>query len=133
MQQFSIGPGITGTWVSTDHPQGSGFGLEVLDGNLFVIEWYAFGRDGGQMYVGGIGPITGNTATIDVFQTVGPGARFFPHFVDAQAHAQKWGTVTATFNDCNSGQISWVSLQSEFGSGSVAITRLTQPAGLSCP
>jgi hypothetical protein len=42
------------------------------------------------------------------------------------------GTIVFTFTDCNSGQVSWEPV-ADYTKGSMPITRLTMPAGLSCP
>jgi hypothetical protein len=133
VQAFTIVPGITGTWVSAEKLGESGFGVEVLPNSQLLIEWYAFGATGGQAYVGGTGAIRGNQATITAFQITGPGALFPPNFDPQRAGPTEWGTVVATFTDCNNGEIHWSSSVPGFGSGTMAIMRLTQPVGLSCP
>jgi hypothetical protein len=132
-QSFSIVPGITGTWISADHDKESGFGLELLAGNMLLVEWYAFGPNGGQAYVGGVGPVGGNTAVVDLYQVTGPGAVFPPNFDSEHATSTIWGYVTIEFDDCNHGRISWVSSVAGFGRGQMEIVRLTQPVGLTCP
>lgn len=128
---FVIVPGITGTWV--DEIGTSGFGIEVLDGGQMVVEWYTFAPEGGQAYVGGAGPYSGNQAAMTLFQMVGPGAAFPPRYDERNVHPAEWGSVELTFTDCNNGRIAWTSLVSGFGTGDMAIKRLTKPAGLSCP
>jgi hypothetical protein len=43
-----------------------------------------------------------------------------------------WGTLTFTFTNCNQGKVDFNSVLG-YGTGSMNLTRLTQPAGLSCP
>jgi hypothetical protein len=128
---FAIGPGITGNWYDT-RQSGHGFSIEVLPGNELIAEWYVFAPNGGQSWIVANGPITGNTAVLQGYQPVGPGARFPPNFNSSQLQNQPWGTITFTFTDCNNGQVSWLPTAQGYPSGSIPITRLTMPAGLIC-
>ena len=128
---FSIGPGITGNWFDPSE-SGHGFSIEVLPGNQMLAEWYVFAPNGGPVWIVATGPITGNTAVVQGYQAVGPGGRFPPNFNPIQLQGQLWGTLTFTFTDCNNGQVSWQSVVAGYASGSIPITRLTIPAGLTC-
>jgi hypothetical protein len=44
-----------------------------------------------------------------------------------------WGTLTFTFTDCNSGRVDFTSTVPGYGNGSMNLTRLTLPDGLTCP
>lgn len=129
---FTIGPGITGNWYNASQ-SGHGFSIEVLPGNVMLAEWYVFGPQGGRDWVVATGPITGKTAVLRVAQTSGTGGRFPPNFDPTQIQNQLWGTITFTFTDCNKGTASWQPVVAGYTSGSIPITRLTVPAGLSCP
>jgi hypothetical protein len=127
----AIGPGITGAWFD---PAQSGHGLfvEVLTNNRFLAWWFAFNPSGTeQTWFGGVGTYRGNTATItEVYETFG--GRFIPNFDSSRITNVAWGSLTFTFSDCNHGRVDFSSV-SGYGSGSMSLTRLTQPAGLSCP
>jgi hypothetical protein len=127
-----ISPGFTGNWFDPAS-SGHGFSIEVLPGNTMLAEWYAFAPDGGQAWITAMGPITGNSAVLQAYYPIGPGGRFPPQFNPGQLSNQFWGTITFVFSDCNSGQASWQSAIEGYGSGWLPITRLTMPAGLSCP
>jgi len=128
----TITPGFTGNWFDTAQ-SGHGFSIEVLAGNQMLAEWYVFGPDGGQVWLVATGPIAGNSATLQAFLPMGNGGRFPPNFDPAQLKNQAWGTITFTFDDCNSGQVSWQPTLTGYSAGSLPIERLTTPAGLSCP
>jgi len=98
-----------------------------------LAEWFVFGPDGGRDWIIATGPITGNTAVLAAFQSGGSGGRFPPNFNAAQVQNQAWGTITFTFTDCDTGQVSWAPTAPGYTGGSVPIKRLTIPAGLSCP
>ena len=127
-----ISPGFTGNWFNPDS-SGHGFSIEVLPDNVMLAEWYAFAPEGGQAWIAAMGPITGNSAVLQGYFPTGPGGRFPPQFNPGQLSNQLWGTITFVFSDCNSGQVSWQSAIDGYGSGWLPITRLTMPAGLSCP
>ena len=129
---FSIGPGITGNWFDPDE-SGHGFSVEVLPGNQMLAQWYVFAPNEGPVWIVATGPITGNVAVLQGYQAVGAGGRFPPNFDPTRLQAQLWGTLTFTFTDCNNGQVSWQSVVAGYTTGSIPITRLTMPAGLTCP
>jgi hypothetical protein len=112
-----------------------GFMVEVLPGPpmQMLASWLTFSPQGDSAWVVGLGSIVGNQATLSAMQTVGGGARFPPNFDPADVAAQSWGTLTFTFSDCNHGHVDWSSTTPGYGSGGMDLTRLTQPAGLTCP
>jgi hypothetical protein len=127
----TITAAFTGAWYD---PAQSGHGLfvEVLSGNRFLASWFAFDPSGKQQaWFTGVGTYSGNKATIsDVIMPTG--GRFIPNFDAADVAANHWGSLTFTFTDCNHGHVEFTSVAG-YGSGSMNITRLTQPAGLACP
>src|SRR4029077_15985120 len=129
---FAIGSGMTGNWYDP-HQSGHGFSIEILPNNQMLAEWFVFAPNGGPTWIVGMGPITGDTATLQGYQVVGPGARFPPNFDPTQRQTQPWGTLVFRFADCNNGQVSWQPTAAGYSSGSMAVTRLTMPAGLTCP
>lgn len=130
--ETAISAGFTGNWFDPSE-SGHGFSIEVLPGNLMLAEWYAFAPNGGQAWIVATGPITGNTAVLQGYYPVGSGGRFPPNFNPSQLQDQLWGTITFTFTDCNNGQVNWQPTVEGYTNGSIPITRLTMPAGLSCP
>jgi plastocyanin len=127
---FAIGPGMTGSWFD---PAQSGHGLfiQVLPANRFLAAWSAFDPFGAQAWFTGVGTYAGNTATVDM--VVQPsGGRWIPSFDPARIANNAWGSLTFTFTDCNRGRVDFSSVAG-FGSGSMELTRLTMPVGLTCP
>jgi len=128
---FAISPGITGAWYD---PAQSGHGLfiEVLPENRFYVAWFAFNPAGTeQAWFSGVGTYSGNTATIMSIEQP-TGGRWIPNFDATQIVRNAWGTLTFTFTDCTRGKVDFNSIAG-YGTGSMDLTRLTQPAGLSCP
>jgi plastocyanin len=127
----NIGPGFTGAWYD---PAQSGHGLfiEVLPNNAILAWWFTFSPAGDQSWFGGVGNYSGNTATISqVLQTTG--GKWIPNFDPSKTTNVPWGTLTFTFTDCNHGRVDFNSTVPGYGVGSMNLTRLTLPSGLTCP
>jgi len=131
-----LSPGFTGNWYSPNS-SGHGFSIEVLPGNVLLAQWFVFAPGGGQAWIEATGPIVGNGAVLQAYYPAGSGGRFPPYFDPAQLENKFWGTISLAFTDCNTGQVSWLPAAAAYTSGytggSMPITRLTMPAGLSCP
>ena len=78
-----------------------------------------------------VGTYDGNTAAITDVE-LPTGGRWIPNFDRNQIVRDAWGTLTFTFTDCNHGRVDFNSVLG-YGTGSMSLTRLTQPAGLRCP
>jgi hypothetical protein len=106
--------------------------LEVLSDQRLLALWFAFNPQGNQQaWFGGVGTYSGNIATItDV--ALPTGGRWIPNFDPNTIARNPWGTLTFTFSDCNHGKVDFTSVRG-YGSGSMNLTRLTLPAGLTCP
>jgi hypothetical protein len=127
---FAIDSGITGAWYD---PSQSGHGLfiEVLSDNRFYASWFAFNPAGTeQAWFTGVGTYSGNTASITAVAQP-TGGRWIPNFEPSLIERKTWGTLTLTFIDCNHGTVDFNSVLG-YGTGSMNLTRLTQPVGLTC-
>jgi len=104
----------------------------VLPDHRLLAMWFAFNPEGNQQaWFGGVGTYSVNTATIsDV--ALPTGGRWIPNFDPNAIVRNPWGTLTLTFTDCNHGVAKFSSGRG-YGSGSMNLLRLTQPAGLNCP
>ena len=127
----TIVPAFTGSWFDPSQ-NGHGLLVEVLPNMQFLAAWFAFNLAGTQQaWFVGVGTYTGNTATIaNVIQP--SGGRWIPNFDAGDVVKHPWGTLKFTFADCNHGKVEFAS-SAGYGTGSMNLTRLTQPAGLSCP
>jgi hypothetical protein len=130
-QSGTISPGFTGAWYD---PAQSGHGIfvQVLSGERFYAAWFAFNPGGTQQaWFTGVGTYSGNTATITAVEQPS-GGRWIPNFDPNQIVHSVWGTLTFTFTDCDHGRVDFNSVLG-YGAGSMNLTHLTQPAGLTCP
>jgi hypothetical protein len=127
----AIGPGFTGAWFD---PAQSGHGvfIEILPDNRIQAGWFTFNPAGTeQAWFVGTGTYAGNTAALT--SVVQPsGGRWVPNFDSSRIVANSWGALTLKFESCNTGSVEFTSTQG-YGAGSMKLTRLTQPAGLTCP
>lgn len=125
-----ITPAFTGAWYD---PAQSGHGLliEVLTDNRLLAYWFAFTPGGEQQaWFGGVGSILGNQAIVSADQ--GQGGDWVGAFDPAHYSLVPWGALTFTFSDCNHGRVDFFN-STGWGTFHMELTRLTQPAGLSCP
>ena len=126
-----ITSGFTGAWYDPTQ-SGHGILIEVLPENRLLAWWFTFNPDGTQQtWFGNVGAIDGDTATIEALQT--EGGRWIPNFDPAHVTQPAWGRLVFTFTDCNHGRVDFTSSVAGYGEGHMDLTRLTQPAGLSCP
>jgi acid phosphatase len=126
-----IDANITGSWYDPAQ-SGHGINVEVLGDRLFAT-WYVYNDNGDQAWVYGVGPIVGNQATMTAYR--GLGGFFPPLFQHTQVVQQNWGTMTFTFSSCAAGEMEWTTTIPGFGTGSgtLPLSRLSVPSGLSCP
>ncbi len=126
-----VGPAFTGSWYD---PAQSGHGLmiEMLPNNRMFATWFAFNVAGDQQaWFDGVGTYSGNSATIAAAE-LPTGGRWIPNFDPNAIVRNLWGSLTFTFYDCNHGRVDF-NAAFGYGSGSMNLTRLTMPAGLTCP
>lgn len=126
-----IGPGFSGAWYNRAQ-SGHGLFVEILPDNRIQVLWFAFNPAGSeQAWFVGVGTYNGNKATVDA--VVQPtGGRWIPNFDPGRVTVSPWGSLKLAFTDCNHGVVEFVSTNG-YGSGTMKLARLTQPAGLACP
>lgn len=120
----------TGAWYD---PGQSGHGLlinQLQDGRLLVY-WFTYDRSGALAWFGGTGPLQGTQALISVHRAQGPGGRFLPNFDPERISQTAIGTLSLRFESCERGRVDFA-LDAEFGSGSMALDRLTTPQHVRC-
>ncbi len=130
---FIINPGLNGSWLNLA-TVGQGFFFDVLPNiPLFVFAWFTFDTilpsedtsatvgDPGHRWLTASGPFDGNTATMDV--TLTTGGIFDNAEPVTNSAAGSYGTITLTFQDCNTGTVDY-NISSIGLSGSVPITRI---------
>ena len=121
---------MSGAWYDPSH-DGEGWLLEILPDGRALAAWFSYDLDGKQAWFYNVGTVNGNTITFDLLR---PAGTDFGITFDSEAmNFPPWGTVTFTFSDCNTATVTYDASVSNFGTGSLAATRLTQLSGLACP
>lgn len=118
---FNINYGSGGTWYNPA-TSGQGMFIEIVPSlNLMVFSWFTWshGTTGDHDWLTGIGPITGDSAVVDLRRS--SGGRFND---PAPVGGASVGSATVRFTDCNSGTVTFT--RSDNGtSGTIPIQRLT--------
>jgi len=114
---------FTGSWYDPTN-DGQGFSLEVIpERNLLVVYWFTYTVEGpAQMWLQGSGPITGDTATVELARPVG--GQFDEDRVPTRP---VWGTMTIGFDSSTGGEVSYDS-PLDGVSGTFPIQRITPQA-----
>lgn len=120
----------SGSWFDPAH-NGEGWQVEELPDGRAQVYWFTYDAAGEQAWMIGVSPTSGARMTIaQGFRPVG--ARFGAAFDPAQVQAQPWGSLELELTSCLSGAARYVSTQPGFGSGTLAASRITMPAGAVC-
>ncbi|HPF74540.1 MAG TPA: hypothetical protein PLX09_13175, partial [Xanthomonadaceae bacterium] len=97
-----------------------------------VVAWYTYTPDGNYYWIVGSGTLTDNVASFDLSTTAG--GTFPPSAQPDGITYLPWGSLTISFTDCNHALAEWTPLESvDLEAGSMPLTRLTKPQGVSCP
>lgn len=138
---FAMTAGLNGNWWSGQDRSGEGFQLEVSDdgsgGLTFVATFYSYNPAGmgmnNQMFLIAVGPVTGDTAEVDVFIT---GGGMYGHGLGGAGAESEWGTGTFIADSCGSIRMELTPNAEMMGNGFTDLmydlTRLTTPA-VACP
>ena len=134
---FSINPGISGSWYDPDH-DGEGWFVQVLDDKRAVVYWFTYsppgvGGDQAQAWVGGVGEIIGSSIVVPSAGTViTKGPPFGQDFDPDRVERYPWGKMVLSFSNCNEGVMYYQSDDLDYGSGSLDLARVTQIESLDC-
>jgi len=99
---FDIDPGHSGNWWNGPARSGEGVQIEVSDGGdgelVFVVTIYAYGPEGGQIFLVGVGTPESDIAQVDVYIT--GGGLWGDDFDPDEVVETQWGTGTFTASSC---------------------------------
>ncbi|UXI68833.1 WD40/YVTN/BNR-like repeat-containing protein [Tahibacter amnicola] len=122
----------SGNWYNASQ-NGHGFFVDIFELNgqrMLAVAWYVF-HEGNPLFLVGSGPISGNSATVQLASTRGPD--FPPNYRSSDLIRQAWGTARFTFTGTDQAQVTWSPTVTGFSSGSLPLTRLTRQLGRQCP
>lgn len=120
-----------GSWYDPGNG-GHGILVEVLGApgaRLLNIGWYVY-AEGRQDWLFGAGPVQGDRATIAL--STASGALAPPAFDPATVRIAPWGSLVFRALDADRAVIEWTSTREGFGSGTLALRRLTGVRGRAC-
>lgn len=120
----------SGSWFDPAH-NGEGWQVEELPDGRAQVYWFTYDGNGEQAWTVGVSPTSGARMTIaQAFRPVG--ARFGGAFDPAQVQAVSWGSLELELTSCGAGSARYASTLAGFGSGTLAASRITAPAGSVC-
>ena len=122
--------GQSGSWYDASH-RGEGFALQWMSRNEAIVTWYTYDSQGNQVWLLGVGTQQGGSIVFEQMSRA-HGPHFGTAYDPAAFQAEDWGTLTLQL-DCNGGTAHYESSQSEFGSGNLTLTRLTNMKQPDCP
>jgi hypothetical protein len=128
--EFAVTPAISGAWYDPDH-EGEGWLLEVLDDSQALLAWFTYDPQGEQAWFYGTGTVDGSQVTFDLLAPAG--TDFGPTFNPGEVQRPPWGKATFSFDNCESGSMTYDSAPAGYGSGDLNLRRLTNLSGLPCP
>ena len=121
----------SGTWYDPAR-DGEGFMLDVAEGNPPVLSasWYTYAPDGSgrQVWLVGSGPVTYNSAKLDMYESTG--GRFAATTNPANVVRRLWGTLDIGFARCEQGRVLYTPADPSYPAGDYFIRPLTpRPQG----
>ena len=120
----------SGTWYDPEH-DGEGFMVQILEDGRVFLNWYTYDDQGQQMWLTGVGQLSGNTVVVDELY-VSAGGVFGPDFDPEAVEFTLWGSLIFIFDTCTSARVDYESALG-FGTGSLNPIKLTIIEGLECP
>lgn len=119
---------LSGSWYDPSR-SGEGFVIDITDADdgeaRAVVSWYTYNADGSgsQAWVIGTGPVVGDTIIADM--TITDGTGFGASFDTNDVNKVPWGQVKIKFVGCELATVTYESLDSNYGSGSYPLQRIT--------
>jgi len=129
--EYEIDNSITGQWFNPAQG-GHGLMIQYMGRNRIMAQWYTFSPDGSPLWIVADGLSTGDRALLDAYTVSGSGAVFPPYFDSRHVYNEDWGTITLEFDDCRNGILAWDPVSLDLSTGSMPISRLSIPEGISC-
>ncbi len=120
----------SGTWYDPEH-DGEGFMVQILEDGRVFLNWYTYDDQGQQMWLTGLGELSGNTVVVDELYVTAGGV-FGPDFDPEAVEFTLWGSLLFIFDTCTSARVDYESALG-FGAGSLNPIKLTIIEGLECP
>lgn len=126
---YDVTSGQSGAWFDPTH-DGEGYFLQVINESQAVVFWFSYDKSGDQLWMIGVGNIEGSKIIFP--EMLSPhGGKFGPDFDPEDVEYPTWGSLEFDFSTCNAATANY-SGPSEFGSGTLSLTRISTLWGLDC-
>jgi len=125
----SIRADISGSWFNPGQ-SGHGLMIEVLDSQRAVVAWYTYDANGAPLWLFGTGVVQGFDIAVDL--SAFSGGRPPADWAAGAPQGEPWGTALLQFQSCQLATLSWESTHPDFGTGELALERLTWLQGERC-
>ena len=119
----------SGAWYNPGS-DADGWAIEELPGGGALVYWFTHDAAGEQAWTYGEATSAADRLQVTNYRPVG--TRFGSSFNPAQIAFNSWGTLDINFSGCNAGTLAYASVDSAFGSGTLAPARLTTLASAAC-
>jgi hypothetical protein len=124
---------FTGIWDQVDQ-EAQGLALQVveqLDGSRkSVVYWYTYGADRKSAWFMGIGDLVENRIELELFESNDVG--FMQAAAEGNDSVHGIGTMSITFDSCESGVVTYETDNADVGSGTFGIVRLLEIMNTHC-
>ncbi len=128
----ALPPGMSGAWYNPAQ-SGHGISLEVLDDRRAIAYWFVYDAAGAPIHLYIDGQVQGHSITGPAYLSRGMP---FGSFDSSRHTIGVWGHVRLDFQDCAHATLHYDADGprggASFGSGDIAMARLSQLAGLDC-
>lgn len=132
-QDVLVTRNFSGAW---DQPEQESQGLALLvieqgdDKKVGIAYWFTYGDDAQSAWFIGIGPVEGNTITMNLKQ--GSGVGFLQDDEPGNENFVSVGSMVIEFYSCNAGMVTFETEIETVGSGSFPIERITELYKVEC-
>jgi hypothetical protein len=124
----TIDPTISGSWYNADQ-SGHGLSIEYVDENTTVIYWYVYTPDGQATFLVTAAQNQDMTASGTAF--IQEGMRF-GDFDPGNLSQEEWGSVSVTYNACDSITLEFDAALPGYESGLIEMQKLVSIEGVKC-
>ncbi len=131
-RNIPLQPGISGFWIAGADGQGITASVTRVDGQpVLALDWNTY-FDGEQMWLVGAAAYEPGATEVEIPLTITRGGQWGAAFTSEQVVKEDWGRLTLEFSDCNHGALHYTAEDTRYGSGTLALTRITEIDGLFC-
>ncbi|MCH9699200.1 MAG: hypothetical protein K0U68_13950 [Gammaproteobacteria bacterium] len=126
---INIDESLSGSWFDQNNP-GQGINIEVLSEQRILVYWYTY-LNGQPHWFSGLGQYDKDNETAEMELLQYEGGQFGINHDSKLVSNKTFGTLSLTFSSCDTADMKYQA-NSELGSGTIQLNRLTSIPGLPC-